>query len=159
MPPEQFGDEGDGGAGIERDLEDVGLAVGEADGAEAGARGQRLDALVAEIGPEDAGAGQAEERRDQQALDLRVAVVAQREQRPVGIGAAAREASTSMRRMMPSSPGAVESCTLPSSPGHDIDDAGEVDRVDVLGDRDDLEAERRPRPKSARQRHIARTIR
>ena len=88
--------------------------------------------------------GQAEERRDQQALDLRVAVVAQREQRPVGIGAAARAASTSMRRMMPSSPGAVESCDLAVLARDDVDAAGEVDRVDVLGDRDDLEAERRP---------------
>ena len=87
MLPRELGDEGDGGAGIERDLEDVGLAVGEAHGADAGARGQRGDALGAEVGPEDAGAGQAEERRDEQALDLRVAVVAEREQRPVGIGA------------------------------------------------------------------------
>ena len=52
----QFGDEGDRGAGIEGDLEDIGFAVGQAHGADAGAGGQRVDAQRPEIGAEDAGA-------------------------------------------------------------------------------------------------------
>ena len=64
-----------------------------------------------------------------------------------------------MRRMMPSSPGAVESCDLAVLAGDDVDDAGQVDRVDVLGDRDDLEAERRPDADEREgKEHIARTI-
>ncbi len=44
----------------------------------------------AEIGPDDAGAGEAEMRRDEQAVDLLVGVVGQREDDPVRPGARLR---------------------------------------------------------------------
>ena len=139
MSPRKFGNEGDGGARIERDLEDVGLAIGQTHRSDAGARGQRGDAHRAEIGAEDARARQAEERRDQQPVDLRVGIVAQGEQRPVRVGAAlagehldaADDAVFAGRRGL--------SWILPAVPGTNIDGGDQVDGVDVLGGGDDLE--------------------
>ena len=52
-------------------------------GPDALARGDRRDAGRAEIGPDHAGAGEAEMRRDQQPVDLLVGVVGEREDDPV----------------------------------------------------------------------------
>ncbi len=84
----QFGDEGDHRAGIEGDAEDVRLLARLAVGGESLAGRDRGNARSAEIGPQQAGPGQAEMRRHQQPVDLLVAVVGQRKHRPEGCAAA-----------------------------------------------------------------------
>ncbi len=74
-------------AGIERDAEDVGGRAVLAVGALA-ARGDAGDARAAEIGPEHAGADHAVMRHDDEALDLLVAGIGEREHRPVGVALA-----------------------------------------------------------------------
>ena len=78
----QFRDIGDGRAGIERDAEDVGVRIVVGLRREALARGNRVDAHAAEIGPDDARSHQPEMRGDQQALDLLVGIVGEREHDP-----------------------------------------------------------------------------
>ena len=80
----QLGDVGDGRAGIERDEELVGVRVLVALGPDALARRDGGDARAAEIGPDHAGIDQPEMRRDQDAVDLLVGVVGEREDDPVG---------------------------------------------------------------------------
>ena len=79
----QFRDEGDDGAGVERDAEDVGggafLTLGTI--ADRGRDGR--DARQAEIGPQQAGRHDAVVRRDDQAVELVVGVVGEREHHPV----------------------------------------------------------------------------
>ena len=79
--------EGDGGAGIERDDELVGVRALVALGPDALARRDGGDARAAEIGPHHARADEAEMRGDQQAVDLLVGVVGEREHHPVRAGA------------------------------------------------------------------------
>ena len=79
----QFGDEGDDGAGIERDAEDVGGRALLPLRPVAGRRRDGDDARQAEIGPQQAGADHAVMRRDDQPVDLLVGVVGEREHRPV----------------------------------------------------------------------------
>ncbi len=83
----QLGDVGDGGAGIERQAEDVGICRVLVFRRDALARGDRRDAGGAEIGPDDAGADEAEMRGDDDAFELLVGVVRQREDDPVRAGA------------------------------------------------------------------------
>ena len=86
----QFGDEGDDGAGIERDAENVGGGAVLPFGPVAGARRDGDDAREPEIGPEQAGADHAVMRHDDQPVDLLVAVVGEREHRPIGAAFARR---------------------------------------------------------------------
>ena len=74
---------GDGRAGVERDAEDVGVGAVLRLGREALARRDGRDAVGAEVGPHQPGADEAEVRRHEQALDLLVGVVGQREDDPV----------------------------------------------------------------------------
>ena len=84
----QFRHVGHGGARVERDAEDVGVGVVLRFGREALARRDGRDAARAEVGPHQARSGEAEMRRDEQALDLFVGVVGEREHDPVRPGAA-----------------------------------------------------------------------
>ena len=84
----QFGDEGDDGAGIERDAENVRGRALLPQRAVAGGRRDAGDARQAEIGPDQAGADHAVMRHDDQPVDLLVAVVGEREHRPVGVALA-----------------------------------------------------------------------
>ena len=79
---------GDDRAGIERDAVDVGRRIGLAIGPVAGARRHVDDARQPEVGPEQAGADHAVVRHDDQPVDLLVAVVGEREHRPVVAGLA-----------------------------------------------------------------------
>ena len=74
-------------AGIERDAEDVGGGAVLALRAVA-ARRDAGDAREAEIGPQEARADHAVMRHDDQAVDLLVAGIGQREHRPVGVALA-----------------------------------------------------------------------
>ena len=141
LPAREFGNKGDGGTGVDHHLEDIGLAVGEAGRPEAGAGGQDLDALVAEIGPEDAGARQAEERRDEQTFELNVGIVAQRKQCPVGVGTAfgGEHFDAADDPVFASSGGQLDLAALA---GQHINGAGQVDGVDVLRRGDDVEGVR-----------------
>ena len=82
----QFGDEGDHGAGIERDAENVGVGAVLRFGRIAGRRRDVDDAREAEIGPDQSGADHPVMRRDDQPVDLLVAVIGEREYRPVLAG-------------------------------------------------------------------------
>ena len=82
----QFGDEGDDGAGIERDAEDVRGRVLLPHRPVARRRRDGDDARQSEIGPEQAGADHAVMRHDDQPVDLLVGIIGEREHRPVGVG-------------------------------------------------------------------------
>ena len=82
----QLGHEGDDGAGIERDAEDVRGRAVLAVGTVARARRDVDHAREAEIGPQQAGAGHLVVRHDDQPVDLLVARIGEREHRPVGAG-------------------------------------------------------------------------
>ena len=79
----QFRDEGDDGAGIERDAEHVGGRALLAVGPVAGRRGDGCDARQPEIGPQQARCDDAVMRRDDQTVELVVGVVGEREHHPV----------------------------------------------------------------------------
>ena len=79
----QFRDEGDDGAGIERDAEDVGGGALLPLGTVAGRRRDGGDARQAEVGPQQAGRHDAVMRRDDQTIELIVGVVGEREHHPV----------------------------------------------------------------------------
>ncbi len=81
----QFRDIGDGRAGVERQAKYVGVDLVLALGRIALARGDGGDARGAEIGPHDAGADEAEVRRDDQARQLLVGIVGERENDPGGL--------------------------------------------------------------------------
>ena len=83
----QFGDISDRGAGVERQTEDIGIRRIFALGREALARGNRRDARGAKIRPDHAGADKPEMRRDDQAFDLLIRVIGQREGNPEGLRA------------------------------------------------------------------------
>ena len=78
----QLGDIGDGRAGIQRDAEDVGVRIVVGLRREALARRDRIDAHATEIGPDDSRSHQPEMWGDQQALDLLVGIVGEREHDP-----------------------------------------------------------------------------
>ena len=82
----QFGDEGDHGAGIERDAEHVGIGALLRFGRIARRRRDVDDARAAEVGPDQSGADHAVMRRHDEAVDLLVAVVGEREHGPVLAG-------------------------------------------------------------------------
>ncbi len=84
----QFGDEGDDGAGVERDAENVGGGALLAHRAVAGRRRDAGEPREAEVGPEQAGADHAVMRHDDQPVDLLVGIIGEREHRPVGIALA-----------------------------------------------------------------------
>ena len=79
----QFGDEGDDGAGVERDAENIRGGALLPHRAVAGRGRDAGEARQAEIGPDQPGADHAVMRHDDQAVDLLVAVVGEREHRPV----------------------------------------------------------------------------
>ncbi len=78
----QLGDIGDGRAGIEGDAEHVGVELVLALGRAALAGGDGGDARRAEVGPDHARADEAEMRRDDEAGELLVGIVGQREDDP-----------------------------------------------------------------------------
>ena len=82
----QLGDEGDHRAGIEGDAEHVGVRAVLPLRRIARRRRDVDDARLAEIGPDQAGADHAVMRHDDQAVDLLVAVIGEREHRPVLAG-------------------------------------------------------------------------
>ena len=84
----QLGDQRDDGAGIERDAENVGAGAFLPHRPVARRRRDGGDARQAEVGPEQAGADHAVMRHDDQPVDLFVAVVGEREHRPVGVALA-----------------------------------------------------------------------
>ena len=133
----QLGNKGHGRAGIERDFEHIGFAIGEAHRTNAGAGGQRLDAFGAEIGLKHAGAGQPEKRRHQQTLDLLIALIAQREQ------AIGRVGALLARQHLDAADDAVlagRGRQLHAAIGARLDfhHGGQIDGIDVFGDRDDF---------------------
>ena len=79
----QFRDEGDDGAGIERDAEDVGGGAFLPLGPVAGRRRDGRDARQSEVGPQQSRRHDAIMRRDDQAVELVVGVVGEREHHPV----------------------------------------------------------------------------
>ncbi len=79
----QFGDIGDGRAGIERQPEHVGVGAFHALGRKALARGDGGNARRAEVRPDHPGADEAEMRRLDQPLDLFAGIVGEREDDPV----------------------------------------------------------------------------
>ena len=79
----QLRHEGDRGAGIEGDEEDIRVRAVVPFGPDALARGDRRDAGRPEIRPEHAGAGETEMRRDQKPVDLLIRVVGEREDDPI----------------------------------------------------------------------------
>ena len=81
----KLGDEGDHGAGIEGDAEDVGIRARHAVERKAFRRRDRDDALRAEVWPEHARTGEAEMRGDDDALQLFLRDVGEREHRPVAL--------------------------------------------------------------------------
>ncbi len=83
----QLGHIGHGGAGIERQPEHVGVGRIFLFRRDALARGDFGNALGAEVRPDHAGADEPEMRGDEQALDLFVGVVGQREHDPGRMGA------------------------------------------------------------------------
>ncbi len=84
----QLGHEGDDGAGIERNAEDVGGGAVLPVGTVAGARRDGDHAREAEVGPQQAGARHLIVRHHDQPVDLLVARIGEREHRPVGAGLA-----------------------------------------------------------------------
>ncbi len=83
----QLGDVGDRRAGVERQTKDIRIGRFLTVRRKALARGDRGNARRAQIGPDDAGADEAEVRRHDQALHLLVGVVRQREHDPGGLRA------------------------------------------------------------------------
>ena len=83
----QLGDEGDGGAGVEGHREHVGVGAVHALRPHAFARRDGDHAGRAEVRPDHPGADQPEAGGDEEALDLLVGVVGQREGDPVRLGA------------------------------------------------------------------------
>jgi hypothetical protein len=81
----KFGDEGDDGAGIERDAEDVRLVARLPVERKAFARRDREDALRPEVRPEQFGIHQTEMRGDDDALQLLFGDVGKRKHRPVAL--------------------------------------------------------------------------
>ena len=82
----QLGDEGDHRAGIERDAENIGVGVVLLLGRVARRRRYVDDARKSEIGPDQAGADHPVVRRHDEPVDLLVAVIGEREHRPVPAG-------------------------------------------------------------------------
>ena len=138
----QFGDIGDCRAGIEGQPEDVGVDRVVPFRRGALARGDRGDAARSEIGPHDAGADQPEMRRDDQALQLLVQVVGQRENNPGGLAARFQRAdldaahhAVGPRRRRDLDAVALRAVVL--------DHAGQVDRIGVDRHADRLHREGR----------------
>ena len=84
----QFGDEGNHGAGIERDAVNVGIGAVLPLWRIARRRRNIDDARLAEIGPNQAGTDHPVMRRHDQPVDLLVAVIGEREHRPIRSGLA-----------------------------------------------------------------------
>ncbi len=138
----QFGDEGDDGAGIERDAEDVGGRAFLPLGTIAGRRRDGGDARQAEVGPQQAGRHDAIMRRDDQAVELVVGVVGEREHHPVlaalaGAHLDAADDAVGARRGR--NLDAVGVAALM------IEHGGEIDRRRVTADADGVDGARRRR--------------
>ena len=164
----QFGDIGHGRSGIERQPEHVGVGVVLPLGRLALAGGDRGDARGAEIGPDHARADEAEMRRDDQAGQLLVGVVGQREHDPGRLGPRLERAdldapddAVCARRRRHLDAVAMRAVVL--------DGAGEVDRVGIGGHAHRLDRQRRPagrkgratgeRPSATRRRRDAASVR
>ncbi len=140
----QFGDEGDDVAGIERNAIDVGGRALLPLRALAGTWRDGDDAREPEIGPQNAGADHAVMRHDDQAIDLLVAGIGEREHRPIGrafargLLHAAHDAVGARRR---------RNLNLPDLGFDQFGDRGEVDRggiVAVVADADGFDGKRGP---------------
>ena len=78
----QFGNHGHHGTGVERDAKHVGFGVGLTLQRKPFARCHQHDALAAKVGPEQAGAHEAVERRNDQPVYLFIAVIGERKGHP-----------------------------------------------------------------------------
>ncbi len=138
----QFRDEGDDGAGIERDAEDIGGGALLPLRAIAGRRRDGRDARQAEVGPQQARRHDAVVRRDDQPVELVVGVVGEREHHPVlaalaGAHLDAADDAVGARRRRDLD--AVGVAVLM------VEDRGEIDRGRVTADADRVERTRRCR--------------
>ena len=138
----QLRDIGDHGAGIEGDAEDVGGSAILPLGAVADRRRDGLDARQSEIGPQQSGRHDAIMRRDDQAVELVVGVVGEREHHPV-LAALARPHLDAADDAVGAGRGrdldAVGVAALM------IEDRGEVDGRRVTADADGVDGARRRR--------------
>ncbi len=160
----QLGDEGDGGAGLDREQEDVGPVILDAVWLEAERGGHIGDAGRIQIGPEHARAHMAIADRRQVALDAFVGGVSKREDDPIGIGAFGRRLD---RHASGDSVAAGRGLDLqPVAPALvKLAQRGDVEPVLVLIDHDGLERQGRRHPnhgggerqQEAREHH-ARTL-
>ncbi len=136
----QFRDKGDDGAGIERDAEDVGGRALLPLGAVAGRRRDGGDARQSEIGPQQSRRHDAIMRCDDQAVELVVGIVGEREHHPVlsafaGAHLDAADDAVGARRG-----GDLDAVGVAALV---IEHRGEVDRGRVTADADGVDGARR----------------
>ena len=150
----ELGDEGHHRSRIERDPEDVGIRARLAVERKAFARRDRGDAVRAEVGPEQAGADQAEMRRDDQPVELLVGRVGEREHAPV----AARIVIVGLDLDAPDDAvgaGRGRHLEIVALVAVDLHGARQVERDVVARDLDRLDGERRRGSQELRQRRSA----
>ena len=126
----QLGHVGDHRAGIERDAEDVGGGAVLPVGTVARARRDGDDAREPEVGPQQAGADHPVMRHDDQAVDLLVAGIGEREHRPVGAGLAGAHLDAAHDAV---GPGRGRDLDAVAVAGQRLDAVGEVDRGLSIG--------------------------
>jgi hypothetical protein len=133
----QFGNHRHGGAGVEGHLEHIRLGIGHPHRPDTGAGRNGGDAILTQIRLEYARTRQPEEWRDKQALDLLIAVVAQRDQgkRRVGAGFAGHHLDAPDDAVGIGRGGKLHAAVLA---GHNLDHIGQIDGVDVFGDGNDF---------------------
>ena len=146
----QLGDVGDGRAGIDRQQERIRLGDVLALGRVALARGDGGDAGGAEVRPHHPRADETIVRRDQQARQLLVGVVDEREHRPVRTRARLQRADFDAADDAVGA-GRRRDLQLVAGAGEILDRRGEVDGVVGDGEADDLRHRERPRPAERRR--------
>jgi hypothetical protein len=138
----QFGDEGDDGAGIERDAEDVGGRAFLALGAVAGRRRDGGDARQAKVGPQQPRRDDAVMGGDDQAVELVVGVVGEREHHPVLAALAGADFDAADDAVGAGRGGNLDAVGIAALM---IEHRGEVDRGRVAADADGVDGARRRR--------------
>ncbi len=138
----QFGDEGDGGTRVERDLVDICFAVAEQFRANTCTGRQGCQPVTTQVRLDNPGTRKPEIRRHQQPLDLLVAIVAQRKQRERGV------CPLLVRQHFDAANDAVFArgsgqLDAPVGAGLHLDHLRQIDGVDVHRNGDDFKAGRR----------------